>query len=63
MFAKMWVRRTFRQRTGMNITDWLETVTEFISELKEPDQAMETGDTAKAESIRAKLPWLKSKLE
>lgn len=63
MFAKMWVRRTFRQRTGMNITDWLETVTELISELEEPDQAMETGDTAKAESIRAKLPWLKSKLE
>ncbi|AEA47859.1 SDR family NAD(P)-dependent oxidoreductase [Archaeoglobus veneficus] len=63
MFRKMWVTRTFRKRCGMGIKDWLETITELISELEEVDQAIETGDTAKAEGIRGNLTWMKSNLE
>lgn len=59
LFRKMWVTRAFRQRTGMSIKDWLETVTELVAEL----EAAETGDTTKIENIRGKLPWLKSNLE
>ncbi len=63
MFAKMWVKRAFRQRTGMTIKDWLEAVNMLISELEELDRAIKSGDSKKVESIYAKLSWICSNLE
>jgi len=63
MFAKMWVKRAFQQRTGMSIKDWLEAVNMLISELEELDRAIKSGNNGKAESIYAKLSWICSNLE
>jgi NAD(P)-dependent dehydrogenase (short-subunit alcohol dehydrogenase family) len=63
MFRRMWVTRTFRQRCGISITQWLETVTDLAPELEALGQAVETGDTAQVERIRGKLAWLVSNLE
>ncbi|AKI98322.1 short-chain dehydrogenase [Kosmotoga pacifica] len=63
LFRKMWVTRVFRQRSGMGIKDWLEVVTELVSELETLDKAVEIGNTAKVENVCGKFPWLKSNLE
>ncbi|MHA1303123.1 MAG: SDR family oxidoreductase [Candidatus Heimdallarchaeaceae archaeon] len=63
LFRRMWVTRMFQQRSGMSIKDWIGTVTDLIPELEELEQAIEIGNTAKAEHIRGKIPWLKSNLE
>lgn len=62
-FARMWVRRIFRQRTGMGIKEWLEAIEKLISELEELDMVIKTHDDVKDERIRAKLLWITSHLE
>ncbi|USG99644.1 SDR family oxidoreductase [Thermococcus argininiproducens] len=62
-FARMWVRRIFRQRTGMSIKEWLGAVEELISGLQELETAIRANNDTKAEQIRAKLPWMITYLE
>lgn len=62
LFRRMWVTRTFRKRCGMSIEDWLNTISELVSELEEYDKAKRSGDTVKIEYIRGKLLWVKNSL-
>jgi len=60
LFRKMWVTRTFRQRSGMSIKDWLEVITELIVELEMFDKAI---NITEVEHARSKLALLKNDLE
>ena len=63
LFRRMWVNRTFRKRSGMSIGDWLNTISELVSDLEEYDKAKKAGNAEKIKHIYGKLLWAKSNLE
>ncbi|NJE05322.1 SDR family oxidoreductase [Thermococcus sp. M36] len=62
-FARMWVKRIFKQRTGMGIKEWLSAVDDPILELQELEMGARASDGTKIEQIGAKLPWMTEHLE
>ena len=63
LFRRMWVNRTFRKRCGMSIGDWLNTISELVSDLEEYDKAKKTGNAEKIKYIYGKLLWVKNNLK
>ena len=62
MFRRMYARRDFQRKSGMNINDWLEVVADLGSDLELLARAGENGKSEHVRRIQAKLPWLKGNL-
>jgi len=63
LFRRMWVNRTFRKRCGMSIRDWLNTISELVSELEEYKKSKKAENTEKINHLYGKFLWLKNNLE
>ena len=57
-FARMWVTKTFRKRTGMSIKEWTQAVSELVLKLEEMDMEAKAQGNGKDKPPRAKLFWM-----
>lgn len=58
MFQRAWVARTFQQRAGLTVDDWLRTAEDLSTELA----ALHSSGTASMEKLQSRLAWLKISL-
>lgn len=58
VFQRAWVARTFQQRAGLTVDDWLRTAEELSTELA----ALHSSGAASMEKLQSRLPWLKTSL-
>jgi NAD(P)-dependent dehydrogenase (short-subunit alcohol dehydrogenase family) len=58
VFQRAWVARTFQQRAGLTVDDWLRTAEDLSTELA----AFHSTGASNKERLQSRLPWLKTSL-
>lgn len=59
VFQRAWVARTFQQRSGLTVDDWLRTAHNLSADLT----ALDLPGAANREKLRSRLPWFKTSLD